>query len=118
MRKKFICYLRPNRRRCGLNQTELGNLVGANSGAVISRIESGERLPSLTIALGCQVLFGIAPAEMFPSAFAEIESETITRAYNLYDGLQGASSTVNRLKLDFLEQAFARAIARLKKAVV
>lgn len=118
MKKKFSCYLRPNRRRWGLTQKELAILVGAKTGGAISRIERGDRLPTLTNALACEVLFGLAPSKLFPGAFTQIEDEVIRRAYDLYESLQGASSTANRLKLDFFEQAFSRATARLKQSEV
>ena len=116
-KKKFPSYLRSNRRRWGLTQTELAKLLGAKTGGAISRIERGERLPTLTVALGCEVLFGLGPAHLLPGIFGKIEEEIITRAYDCYENLQGTSSTSNRVKLDFFEQAFSRAKARLNSNV-
>ncbi len=114
MKKKLSCYLRSNRRRWGLTQKELAVLLGTKTGGAISRIESGDRLPTFTTALACQVLFDLAPCDIFPGAFTRIEEDAITRAYDLYERLQGTPSTLNRIKLDFLEQAISRATARLK----
>lgn len=116
MKSKLTCYVRPNRRRWGLSQEQLAMLLGAKTGAAISRIEHGERRPTLTVALGCQVLFGVSPPELFPGAFSEIEENVISRAYELYEKVQGSASNANRLKLDLFEQAFARATERLKQS--
>lgn len=54
------------RKQWALSQLELSRLVGV-SDASISRIEKGQRVPSLRLALRLELLFGIAPAELFPS---------------------------------------------------
>ena len=118
MQKKTACYLRPNRRRWGLTQSELALLLGVHSGSAISRIELGESAPTLEVALGCQILFGLTPMELFPGAFSSIEEQVIARGYELYENLQGDASTANHFKLNFFEQAFSRATARLKNAEV
>lgn len=118
MQKQFSSYLRTHRRRYGLTQDELAVLVGAKSGATISRLERSGLKPTFAIAIACQVLFDAPPAKIFPGHFASIEDEVITRAYNQYEILQGRQTTSTKIKLDFFERAFARATARLATQIL
>ena len=111
MKKKLDCYLRPYRRRWGFTQKELAYLFGSKS-STVSRLENRQRQPSLMVAFACLIIFGTSPIELFPGLFAEIEEDVMTRAYDLYERLQGNSSKAARIKLDFLEEAFTRAKAR------
>ena len=115
MKAKYRCYLRPYRRRWGLTQKELATLVGMRAASVISRIERGDRSPSLAMVVACQILFGVSVVEIFPALYDGLEEEVVTRSYALYDELQGISSRVNTSKLDFFEQVFARAKSRASK---
>ena len=114
MKKKLDCYLRSYRRRWGLTQDELAALLGCKTGAVISRLERDGREPSLKAAYAFEVIFGTAPIELFPGLRAKVKKDVIARVRDLYDELQGDSSKLTRLKLDFFEDVFARAQARRK----
>jgi transcriptional regulator with XRE-family HTH domain len=114
MKKKLNCYLRSYRRRWGLTQDELAALLGCKNGAVISRLESHGRQPSLEAALAFEVIFGTVPIELFPGLYAKVKSDVIARMRDLYDELQGDSSKLTRLKLDFFEEVFAREKPRRK----
>ena len=114
MKKKLDCYLRPYRRRWGLTQNELAQLLGCKTGAVIYRLERHGRRPSLEAAHAFEIIFGTAPIELFPGLHARVKKNVITRARNLYDELQGDSSKTARLKLDFFEDIFARTEPRRK----
>ena len=109
MTKKLNCYLRPYRRRWGLTQQELATIiVGAKSRTLISRLENGACQPSLATAFALQLVFGVQADELFPAQLEEVKDEVVARAYELFDQLQGNSSKANKLKLDFLEDMFAR----------
>lgn len=62
------------------------------------------------------VIFDATPADLFPCLHVTTESEVLARAQDLYDRLQGNASRAVRLKLDFLEDVFARVDTRLKSA--
>lgn len=87
-------------------------MLGCKSGTVISRLEKGERRPSLKIALACYVIFDTPPHELFPGVFSRIENCILKRAWDLYDGIQGDPSAKTRLKLDVLQEAIERAKER------
>jgi transcriptional regulator with XRE-family HTH domain len=114
MKKKLDCYLRSYRRRWGPTQDELAILLGWKTGAVISRLERYGRQPSLEAAYALEVIFGTAPIELFPGLHAKVKKIVIARVSDLYDELQGNSSKITRLKLDFFEQVFERAQPRRK----
>lgn len=111
---KLECYLRSYRRRWGLTQDELAVLLGYKTGAVISRLERHGRQPSLEAAHAFEIIFGTAPIELFPGLHATVKKTVIARVRDLYDELQGNSSKITRLKLDFFEQVFERAQSRRK----
>jgi transcriptional regulator with XRE-family HTH domain len=112
MQKRLDRYLRPQRRRWGFTQKELAFIIGGKSGTAVSRLEQGRRRPSLAAAFALHILFGTDPVEIFPALFAEIERAVLARAYDLYERLQGDRSKAARMKLDFLEEMFARAKRR------
>lgn len=118
MKKKLDCYLRSYRRRWGLTQDELARLLGCKTGAVISRLERYGRQPSLEAAYALEIIFGTAPIELFPGLHAKVKKAVIARIRDLYDELQGDSSKITRLKLDFFEQVFERAQPRRKTSRV
>lgn len=112
MKKTFHCYLRPYRRRWGFTQVELAHLLGCKSGTVISRLEKGERRPSLKIALACYIIFDTPPHELFPGTFTRIEKCILKRTWDLYERVQGDASATTRSKLDALQEAIERAKGR------
>jgi DNA-binding XRE family transcriptional regulator len=114
MKKKLDCYLRPYRRRWGLTQDDLAALLGHKNGSVISRLERYGRQPSLEAAYALEVIFGTAPAELFPGLQAKVKKEVIARVRDLYDELQGNPSKIIRLKLDLFEDVFERTKPRRK----
>jgi transcriptional regulator with XRE-family HTH domain len=108
MEKRLRCYLRPQRRRWGFTQKELAFIIGAKSRTIVSRLEHGNRRPSLAAAFALHIVFGTDAADLFPALFAEVEHGVLARAYDLYEQLQGDRSKATRMKLDFLEKLFAR----------
>jgi len=117
MSNKLTTYLRSYRRRWALTQDELGALLGYETGSIISALERGTREPSLKAAHGLEIIFGTAPAELFPRLHASAERDVLARARDLYERMQGTSSNALRTKLEFLEDVFARAEARTAQRI-
>jgi transcriptional regulator with XRE-family HTH domain len=105
-------YLAFHRRRNGLNAQDLATLLGYRHRSTIRRCEIGERAPSLRFVLACQVVFGVAPAEMFPGLFSRIEDEVLTSGAILDRRVRGksgeAASRQRRLLLRMVERANSR----------
>lgn len=84
MKKQIIAAnLRGARRRSGLNQTELSFLVGQKGGTGISRIEGGERVPSVEMALAFEAIFRIPVRVLFEEIFVKVEAEVKSQANSL-----------------------------------
>ena len=115
MKKKLDCYLRSYRRRWGLTQEELAQLLGCKTGSVISRLERDGRPPSLQAVYAFELLFGTAPIELFPGLHAVVKRDVIARARDFYEELQGDPSRSARIKLDFFEEVLERNDKKRKK---
>jgi len=113
--KRLDCYLHTHRRQWGLTQEELAFLLGSKSASVISRLERREHDPSLKAAFACQVIFGVAPDELFPKLYVEVEDAVMRRAHELHERLQGTPSKTTRAKLELLEDALRRASERAEE---
>lgn len=101
-------YLRTLRRRWAFTQTELAFLAGFGSSAVVSRIENGHRIPELSSAQACELIFGLPLTDIFCAPNVDAAKGVLERARLLYDELQGQPGPENKLKLDFLEGLLAR----------
>lgn len=112
MKKRLQSYVRPYRIRWGFTQQEIAYLTGCRTREYISRLEGPNPNPKVSIAFALQVIFGCEPDELFPVMFSEVEDAVVARAYNLHERLQGDSSKVTRIRLDFLEHIIARARQR------
>ena len=116
MTKTLASYVRTYRRRWALTQDELAGLLGYETGAIISALERNVREPSMKAAHGLALIFDTSPDELFPHLHLTTENEVLDRARDLYERLQGNTSRSIKLKLDFLEDVFARADARPESA--
>jgi transcriptional regulator with XRE-family HTH domain len=56
----------------GLSQELVGELAGYLSGADISRLEHGERLPSLILALKLEVIYRVPIAFLYPDLYLRL----------------------------------------------
>ena len=76
MFEEFISDLKIARTRSGLTQAECGHLVGVSENA-ISRIERGERLPSLHEIIGLSLVYGKTFESFFGEFVALMREEVI-----------------------------------------
>jgi DNA-binding XRE family transcriptional regulator len=67
-------YLRYLRRKSGLSQAELAQILGSVSATQISRHERSRTLPSILTALGYQVVFRMPVSDLFPGLFHTVEA--------------------------------------------
>lgn len=110
-KENMPCYLRTHRRMWGLTQKELAKLLGGST-SQISRLEQSKRGPSIRAALACQVLFGLAPSDMFPSLHEEVEDRVIRAAYLMHQGLDSITKISALRKRELLELAMNRAVGK------
>jgi transcriptional regulator with XRE-family HTH domain len=107
----MACYLRTYRRIWGLTQPELGKLLGGSQ-PYISRLENGERAPTIEGALACQVLFGLAPSAMFPQTYTLIEDKVMRKVYHLYLAVNNTTSLSALRKRELLSAVMGRSKTR------
>lgn len=107
--------LRVHRKRSGLSQRELANLLGYRNAAVVSRLERGRCSPRLWQFLALEVIFGGSLSELFPPLFANVEDDVMRRVFNLHQNLKSKNlSKKIQAKLDLLDTIKERATKRIK----
>ncbi len=87
-------YLRSNRKRLSLSQTEVAFLLGTQSGAQISRYEKFAREPSLETALAFEMIFQRSASELFEGLYRKVEQEVAERAKALADRTTARKSEI------------------------
>jgi transcriptional regulator with XRE-family HTH domain len=102
-------HLGSQRKRWKLSHEDLAKLLGYRSKSDVSRVESGDRSPTIMFALGCEVVFGKSAREMFPVFYAEVEDAVMRRAKKLDDALQRDLGYEADLKRDLLSDMTKRA---------
>lgn len=80
MPRKLPHYLRIERRKAGLSQTDIAALFGVRTASKISRYEHGRRLPPLKTALAYEAILGRPIAELFGGTYAAVQGEVKRRA--------------------------------------
>jgi transcriptional regulator with XRE-family HTH domain len=88
-------YLRFLRRKSGLSQRELAQILGSLTATQVSRHERSVSPPTLIAALGYEVVFRRPVSEIFPGLYHTIEAGVIERLESLEDEL-GKSTTKGR----------------------
>jgi transcriptional regulator with XRE-family HTH domain len=76
-------YLKSYRRHAHLSQAELAYLLGAGSGAMVSRYESGNRTPSLQTGLAYEAALGEPVSKLFRGTYGEIHARVAERRRRL-----------------------------------
>lgn len=86
--------------------------MGYLNQGTIARLERNERSVTLTVAYGCEVIFGVSSEDLFPAALASVEARVLARMHDLCDRIgQSAPSQKATAKRKLLEEAIARVTA-------
>jgi DNA-binding XRE family transcriptional regulator len=64
--------IRIHRRKTGLSQHDLGQVLGYLTEGPVARHEDGRRLPSLRIAIGYEIIFRVPVSEIFTDIRNEV----------------------------------------------
>src|SRR5213592_838656 len=67
-------YVRTHRKKSGLTQRELAQLLGYESKSPVSRHETAAGIPTLDIALAYEAIFHVPIAELFPDLYRTAEA--------------------------------------------
>lgn len=89
-------YLRAHRRRSGLNQRELAQIVGYITQAPVSEHERSVAIPALLIALSYEVVFRVPVSELFPGLYRAVEAQVEEQLTRIEAELQESSAKGQR----------------------
>jgi transcriptional regulator with XRE-family HTH domain len=67
-------YLRTHRKKSGLSQRQVGELLGYPTEAQVSRHERAETVPRLASAFGYQVIFRLPVHALFPGVYENVRA--------------------------------------------
>ena len=84
-------YLRTYRRRSGLSQDEIAQLLGTSSGTKVSRYENFARLPSVAGILRYEIIFNQPASKLFAGAYEAAHRDVRARAKRLAKTLTAKS---------------------------
>jgi DNA-binding XRE family transcriptional regulator len=102
-------YLRSHRRKSGLSQRELGQIVGFITGFPVSRHERSATIPALLIALSYGAVFRVPISDLFPGLYITVDASIEEQLANLEEELQqstakGRQSAFIARKLEWLSE--------------
>lgn len=103
-------YLRRERRKWGLTQRDLAQLVGLKSRARISDLEQGSCLPTAEQLLAFQLIFGMTAPQLFPHLAAEEEASVLGNAATIMKSMESNLTLRAKRKHDCLRQIQSRAV--------
>lgn len=101
-------FLRLHRRRAGLSQGELGQLLGYDDESAVAKHERFQAMPPFLIALGYEIIFRVPVSELFPGIAEtvalgiEARLDEMERRLREHDGI--TRSSVGVRTLDWLEK--------------
>lgn len=85
-------YLRSHRKRSGLSQRDVAQILGYLHEGEVSRHEQFSSAPPLRIALGYEALFKVSVSELFPHEFNAVKQEVEQRLKRLAESLQNSTA--------------------------
>jgi DNA-binding XRE family transcriptional regulator len=91
MTPHIASHVRFHRRKSGLSQGELAEILGSLGKAGISRHERVVTLPKFLVAVGYEVVFRVPVADLFPGVYETVELGIETRLSMLEQKLHESS---------------------------
>jgi transcriptional regulator with XRE-family HTH domain len=85
-------HLRTLRKRSGLSQKDLANILGFRSGVQISRHERSDSVPDLLTAFGYEAIFRVPISGLFPGLYQTVAVGIEERLANVEDGLHQSTA--------------------------
>jgi transcriptional regulator with XRE-family HTH domain len=85
-------YLRSRRRKSGLSQRELAQILGYITADPVSQHERSVKIPALLIALSYEVVYRMPISELFPGIYRTVEARIEEQLADLEEELQQSSA--------------------------
>ena len=102
-------HLGAQRKRWKLSKAELAQLLGYRYKSAVHRAEKDIRPATIKFALGCEIVFGKAVHDLFPTFFAEVEDAVMRRAAKLDEKWRGSRTKGAARKRELLQSMADRA---------
>jgi len=106
--RHVLSYVRHRRRSLDVTQQELATLLGRVCRSHLSKLERGKRLPSLGVAIACEVLFGEQIDQLFPDLYRQIAEEVIGQLRKFLLSIDAGTSPRRMRTKQLIEEALAR----------
>lgn len=100
------------RRGAAFKQKEIARLLGLRNSAQLSRIERGQRVPGLSLAIAIEVLSGLPLEEILQPQYEAIEEETLARVTEMLMRIEDSTHHVTQVKAKHLRGCQDRVITR------
>lgn len=100
------------RRSAAFKQKEIARLLGLRSSTQVSRIERGERVPGLSLAIAIEVLTGLPLEEIIKPHYDAVEEETLARVTHMALQIEESTNHVTMVKVRHLASCQERVITR------
>lgn len=113
-------YLRTHRRKYGLSQSDLADILGLINEHQVSRHERSLTLPLLLTAIGYEIIFQVPVAELFPGIYETVRSNIEKRLDEIEEQLhqssvKGRQAILIARKLEWLWERRNRTTSNLSK---
>ena len=105
-------HLGAQRKRWQLSKAELAQLLGYRYKSAVHRAERDVRPATLRFALGCEIVFGKAVRDLFPSFHADMEDAVMRRAAKFDEKLRGSRTKSASRKRELLQAMAERCGSR------
>jgi hypothetical protein len=115
MKKRTFSYVRAHRTHWSLSAEELARLLGRDA-SMVCRLEKCGQIPGGKAALGCEVIFGTAPREVFPGLYAQVEDAIMARAARMDADLVDKTDRRSLRKRELFSDMLKRATANSTRA--
>ena len=106
--RHVLSYLRHRRRSLDLTQRELATLLGRVCRAHLSKLERGKRMPSLGVAIACEVLFDERIEQLFPDLYQQIAEEVAVQLKTFLLSIDAGTNPRRLRRKKLIEEALAR----------
>ena len=104
-REPIASYLRSHRRRSGLSQRDLAEILGSVGEIQVSRHERSVAVAGLLTVLGYEAIFGVPISGLFPGLYETVAAGIEERLSKMEDELKrssgkgrGAASTAHQIE--------------------
>lgn len=103
------------RKRSALTLGHVATIIGHLSKGQVSRMENGCRKPHPRFIVGTIILFDRGIDDLFQRLYQEVEDHIAREALRMWEGLEGATSTLDQRRREVLGDILSAIATRQKR---